>query len=169
MHCLWHWYLSCMDGKAEEKTACISNASSLINCCDFANRSRWHILTAIGVYITMIVGEFLHERSRTQILGPDDGYLNILRGPSLQEKQAGGRHRVLKTDWAMCLVSTRNFKEWLRFVTFVGELPTFAPQFASAMRYVPRANGKKRFMWLATVQGIILHLQSSVQFTICNI
>ncbi|KKZ66280.1 hypothetical protein EMCG_07990 [[Emmonsia] crescens] len=58
----------------------------------------WHILTAIGVYITMIVGEFLHEMNRTQILGPDDGYLNILRGPSLQEKQAGGRHRVLKTD-----------------------------------------------------------------------
>ncbi|KLJ05398.1 hypothetical protein EMPG_11116 [Blastomyces silverae] len=46
----------------------------------------WHILTAIGVYIAMIVGEFLHDGNRTQVLGPEDGYLKILRGPSLQEK-----------------------------------------------------------------------------------
>ncbi|OJD12360.1 hypothetical protein AJ78_07035 [Emergomyces pasteurianus Ep9510] len=58
----------------------------------------WHILTAIGVYIVMIVGEFLDEGNRTQILGPQDGYSHILRGPSLQKKQeAGGNHRVLKS------------------------------------------------------------------------
>ncbi|OJD26715.1 hypothetical protein ACJ73_01896 [Blastomyces percursus] len=43
----------------------------------------WHILTAIGVYIAMIAGEFFHEGNRTQILGPEDGYLKILRVPSL--------------------------------------------------------------------------------------
>ncbi|OAX79988.1 hypothetical protein ACJ72_05689 [Emergomyces africanus] len=59
----------------------------------------WHILTAIGVYIVMIVGEFLHEGNRTQILGPEDGYFDLLRGPSWQKKQeAGGQHRALKSD-----------------------------------------------------------------------
>ncbi|PGG98672.1 dihydroceramidase [Blastomyces parvus] len=58
----------------------------------------WHVLTAIGVYIAMIVGEFLHEGNRTQALGPKDGYLDILRGPSLQGKRKGERLQALKTD-----------------------------------------------------------------------
>ncbi|PGH06786.1 hypothetical protein AJ79_06427 [Helicocarpus griseus UAMH5409] len=58
----------------------------------------WHILTAIGVYIAMVVGEFLHEVNRGQVLEPEDGYLDILKGPNLREKQSGGKGRELKTD-----------------------------------------------------------------------
>ncbi|KAK2793856.1 hypothetical protein FQN51_001013 [Onygenales sp. PD_10] len=54
----------------------------------------WHILTAIGVYISMIVGEFLHEENRKEVLRPEHGYWDLLRGPGLPGKDSGAHGKV---------------------------------------------------------------------------
>ncbi|EAS29957.2 dihydroceramidase [Coccidioides immitis RS] len=42
----------------------------------------WHILTATGVYIYMLLGEYLQPAYRDQESGGNDGWISILKGPS---------------------------------------------------------------------------------------
>ncbi|KAI1913445.1 hypothetical protein LOZ53_003409 [Ophidiomyces ophidiicola] len=41
----------------------------------------WHILTAAGVYVYMLLGEYLQPAHRNQKLSPDSGWISLLKGP----------------------------------------------------------------------------------------
>ncbi|KAI2370681.1 hypothetical protein LOY93_002294 [Ophidiomyces ophidiicola] len=42
---------------------------------------QWHILTAAGVYVYMLLGEYLQPAHRNQKLSPDSGWISLLKGP----------------------------------------------------------------------------------------
>ncbi|KAL1960951.1 hypothetical protein VTO42DRAFT_4839 [Malbranchea cinnamomea] len=48
----------------------------------------WHILTAVGVYIYMVIGEYLRPAYRTHVLQPEEGWMDLLRGPGLSQRRS---------------------------------------------------------------------------------
>lgn len=51
-----------------------------------ANINRWHILTCIGVYMYMVLAEFLQPAYWTSVLKPGQGFIALMKGPGILKK-----------------------------------------------------------------------------------